>query len=53
MATKLHSNRMEFGSMNTSTRNSLGSVPTGTVAVVTGVGVQVYDGSEWKTVIGF
>ena len=45
---KLHGNRVELGTISNSAKNSLGSVPTGTFAYVTGSGLQVYDGSQWR-----
>ena len=45
---KLHGNRVELGSISNSAKNSLGSVPTGTFAYVSGVGLEVYDGSSWR-----
>ena len=45
---KLHGNRVELGQLSTSAKNALGSVPTGTFAYITGQGLQVYDGSEWR-----
>ena len=45
---KLHGNRVELGTISNSDKTSLGSVPTGTFAYVTGSGLQVYDGSTWR-----
>ena len=49
MATRLHSNRMEIGTLTTSQRDALSGVQEGTIAFVTGVGVQVYNGNSWLT----
>ena len=49
MASRLHSNRIELGSLTTSQRNSLSGVQEGTIAFVIGVGIQVYNGSSWQT----
>ena len=39
MATRLHSNRIEMGSLTTSQRDALSGVQEGTIAFVIGVGV--------------
>tara|TARA_B000000532_G_scaffold170259_1_gene137660 strand:- start:105 stop:266 length:162 start_codon:yes stop_codon:yes gene_type:complete len=49
MATRVHSNRIEIGTLTTSQRNSLSGVQEGTIAFVIGVGVQVYNGNSWLT----
>lgn len=49
MATRLHSNRLEIGTLTTSQRDALSGVQEGTIAFVIGVGVQVYNGSSWQT----
>ena len=49
MATRLHSNRIEMGSLTTSQRDALSGVQEGTIAFVIGVGVQVYNGNSWLT----
>lgn len=49
MASRLHSNRIELGSLTTSQRNSLSGVQEGTIAFVIGVGIQVYNGTSWQT----
>tara|TARA_B100001778_G_scaffold196808_1_gene162355 strand:- start:5581 stop:5739 length:159 start_codon:yes stop_codon:yes gene_type:complete len=46
---KIHSNRIELGTITTSQRNALSSIPAGTLAYVVGVGLQIYNGSAWQT----
>ena len=46
---KLHSNRVEMGTMTTSQRDALSSPPAGTIIFNSTDGTpQIYDGSSWK-----
>jgi|TARA_Y100000356_G_C11043028_1_gene174615 hypothetical protein len=49
MATRLHSNRIELGTITTSQRDALSGIQAGTLAYVTGVGIQIYNGTFWQT----